>query len=185
MKVAIYCRVSTEEQDYNNQLPAIKAWCDRNGAEIVVLYQETASAWQAGHQAELARLLDDLRSGKHRYDYLVVWALDRLCRQGSAAILNLVNSFGQLGVKVISIQEPWTEAPGELGEIFLAIAGWSARIESKRRSERTKAGLDRVRKFGSKSGRGIGQRGKDNGQRHRAGYLNRWAVNKGAVKKDV
>ena len=68
---------------------------------------------------------------------MLVWALDRLSREGAAAILNLVNTLKAYGVKVISYQEPWTEAPGEIGEILFAIAGWVARMESERRSERT------------------------------------------------
>ncbi len=44
---------------------------------------------------------------------------------------------------VKSCQEPWTEAGGELLDLLLAIAGWVARMESNRRSERTKAGLQR------------------------------------------
>jgi len=47
-------------------------------------------------------------------------------------------------------------------------------MESQRRSERTKAGLERVRKYGSKSGKGIGKRGKDKEPRKRSGYFKRW-----------
>jgi DNA invertase Pin-like site-specific DNA recombinase len=42
----------------------------------------------------------------------------------------------------------WTEDPGELGELLFAIAGWVARMESQRRSERTKTGLARARAHG-------------------------------------
>lgn len=31
--------------------------------------------------------------------------------EGTAAIINLVNTFKTYGVRVISLQEPWTEAP--------------------------------------------------------------------------
>ncbi len=53
-------------------------------------------------------------------------------------------AFGPVGVQVLSYQEPWTEAGGELLDFLLAIAGWVARTESNRRSERTKAGLARA-----------------------------------------
>lgn len=39
------------------------------------------SSWKAGHRRELARLLDDTRFGKRKYDYLLIWSLDRLCGQ--------------------------------------------------------------------------------------------------------
>ena len=172
MKCAIYCRVSTNEQSVENQLPVLEQLCHHRGWQIIKIEQEEGSAWHSGHQPKLAALRQEARLG--RFDILLIWALDRLSREGSAAILNLVNTFKAYGVKVISYQESWTEAPGEIGEILYAITGWVARMESQRRSERTKAGLERVRKYGSKSGRGIGQRGKDKNPRKRSGYFRRW-----------
>jgi putative DNA-invertase from lambdoid prophage Rac len=61
-------------------------------------------------------------------------------------------------VKVISYQESWTEAPGELGDLLYALTGWVARMESQRRSERTKAGLERAVAQGKKLGRPTGSR---------------------------
>ncbi len=107
---------------------------------------------------ESARLLDNAR--KRKFDIVLVWALDRLSREGSAAILNLVNNLKAYGIRVISYQEPWTEAPGEIGEILYAIAGWVARMESHRRSERTKAGLARVKAQGKRLGRPLGSKDK-------------------------
>lgn len=143
MKVAIYARVSTTDQSTDNQLIALQYYCHSRGYEPIEIYQENESAWKNGHQVQLARLLQDCRVSRNRPGIVLVWALDRLSREGAAAILNLVNSFKLYGVKVISLQEPWTEAPGELGELLFAIAGWVARMESQRRSERTKAGISR------------------------------------------
>ena len=42
---------------------------------------------------ELARLLGDIRNGYRRFDIVLCWALDRLSRDGAAALLNLVNTF--------------------------------------------------------------------------------------------
>lgn len=104
----------------------------------------------------LAQLIEDAR--KNRFDTVLVWALDRLSREGALAILSLVNRLKIHGVKVISYQESWTEAPGELAEILYAIAGWVAKMESQRRSERTKAGLARVVASGRKLGRPKGSK---------------------------
>lgn len=176
MKAAVYLRVRTTEQNAENQLPALEAYAASQGWQIVETYRENESAWRAGHQRELARLLDDIRSGKRRYDILLIWALDRLSRQGSAAILNLVNTFKIYGVKVISLQEVWTELPGELGEVLFAIAGWVARMESERRSERTKLGLARAVREGKRLGRPKGSR--DRNGRRKSGYLLRYAGGK-------
>ena len=58
--------------------------------------------------------------------------------------LEIVHRLGKTGVQVFSYQEPWTEAGGELRDLLLAIAGWVAKMESNRRSERTRAGLQRA-----------------------------------------
>jgi DNA invertase Pin-like site-specific DNA recombinase len=116
-----------------------------------MVYEETETAWKAGHQKVLANLLEDAR--KQKFDTLLVWALDRLSREGSLAILSLIHRLKTFGVKVISFQESWTEVPGELADVLYAIAGWVARMESQRRSERTKAGLARVVAQGKKLGR--------------------------------
>ncbi len=87
--------------------------------------------------------------------------------------LNLINTFKAYGVRVISYQESWTEAPGEIGEILYAIAGWVAKMESQRRSERTKAGLARALAEGKQLGRPKGS--KDKKRRQLRGYLLRYA----------
>lgn len=168
MRTAIYLRVSTAEQTVENQLLILEPLCQHRGWQIVDTYQEQGSAWYSGHQPELARLLNEARLGQ--YDAVLIWSLDRLSRQGALAILQLVDRFKRYGVKVISYQESWTEAPGELADILYAITGWVARMESQRRSERTKAGIERARR----EGKPIGKRGKDQRQRKRSGYFRRW-----------
>jgi len=172
-RAALYLRVSDPNQHTENQLPPLKAYCQSRGWEMAGVYSENESAWRNGHQAELARLLDDTRSGRRKYDIVLCWALHRLSRQGATAILNLVNALHAYGVKVVSLQEPWTELPGELGEVLFAIAGWVARMESERRSERTKAGLARAVRNGAKLGRPKGAT--DKKRRRKSGYLNRWS----------
>ena len=115
---------------------------------------------QCQHKLEFARLLSDCRERRCKFDVVLVWALGRLSREGAAAILNLINTLEDHSVQVISYQEPWPEAPGEIGEILYAIAGWVARMECKRRSERTKAGLDRAIRQGKKPGRPKGSKDK-------------------------
>ena len=102
-RAAIYGRVSTEEQTAANQVDVLSDWAKQRKFILVEIYQEQESAWRNGHQRELARLLDNAR--KRKFDIVLVWALDRLSREGAAAILNLVNSLGQCGVKVFSYQE--------------------------------------------------------------------------------
>ncbi len=171
LKAALWIRVSDPGQHADNQLPDLKAWADRRGLEIVLIYQLTESAWQGGHQKKLSQVYEDARQGK--FSLLLCWALDRLSREGPLATLEIVHRLGNAGVQVWSLQEPWTEAGGELLDLLLAITGWVARMESNRRSERTKAGLQRAVSQGKKLGRPLGSR--DKKKRSRRGYLLRYA----------
>lgn len=175
MKTAIYARVSTRGQEVDNQLAVLTKWVTDRGWEIGDIYQEAESAWRSGHQREFSRMLAAVH--KRKYDLVVVWALDRITRTGAAAILQIINGINSYGCRVVSYQEPWTEAPGGMGEILLAITGWVARMESDRRSERTLAGLARARAAGKRIGRPPGS--KDKRKRVRWGTRTRrqaWAA---------
>jgi len=163
MKVCIYSRVSTGEQDTKNQSVVLTDWAIQRGYEVVKVYTEEESAWRNGHQRELAKLVADAR--RRTFQAVLVWALDRLSREGALAILSLVQKLSACGVKVLSYQESWTEAPGELAELLYALTGWVARMESQRRSERTRAGLARIVAQGRRLGRPPGS--KDRRKRRR------------------
>ena len=106
MKAVIYARTSTNEQSTDNQVPVLEDWAKQRNFEVIEVYQETESAWKPGHQKELAKLLSDCRNGRYKFDVVLVWALDRLSREGAAAILNLINALEVYRVQVVSYQEP-------------------------------------------------------------------------------
>jgi len=172
MRVAIYLRVSTAEQDPSNQLPVLETFAENKGWQIVQVYQEAESAWKAGRQAELQRIFEDCRNGI-RFDVLLVWSLDRLSRQGIAAVLNLIQLLKLYGVQVISLNESWTETEGPMKELLYAVFAWAAQYESKIKSERTLAGLARAKAEGKTLGRPKGSMDKQ--KRNRRGYLLRYA----------
>ncbi len=161
VKVALYIRCSTTQQETDNQRLALEAWAQRRGFEVVATYAENESAWRQGHQRELARLLNDAPKGK--FELVLVWSLDRLSRLGAAAILNLIHRLGRAGVRVYSFQESWTESPSELTELLYSVIGWTAKMESKRLSERIKAGIARAKAYNGK----LAVRGPDKRKRKR------------------
>ena len=158
INASIYVRVSTGAQETANQLSVLKDWANQLGYQVVKIYEEEESAWKSGHQRLLAGLIADTR--QRRFQVVLVWALDRLSREGALAILSLVHKLSVYGVKVLSYQESWTETPSEVAELLYALTGWVARMESQRRSERTKAGLARVKAQGKRLGRPPGSKDK-------------------------
>ncbi len=151
MKAVIYARVSTEDQSTDNQIPALEALAKQRGWDIVGVFQEEASAWRNGHQKELALLFEYARKG--HCQILLVWSLDRLTREGPLKILQYYKKLSDYGVDVVSLQDSWTEMPSEVKPLLLAVMGWVAELESKRRSERTKAGMVRAKEKGIHIGR--------------------------------
>jgi DNA invertase Pin-like site-specific DNA recombinase len=139
MKAAIYCRVSTDEQTTDNQLPSLLKLAEARGYEVVKIYQENETAWKRGHQKELQCAIND---GVHRkYDIFIVWALDRLSRQGLWVTLGLVKQLWDAGVLVVSPEDSWIETENELErDLMLAMKASMAKSESDRRSARIKAG---------------------------------------------
>jgi putative DNA-invertase from lambdoid prophage Rac len=158
MNVAAYLRVSTNTQTADNQLPAVISYCQSKSWPAPVIYSENESAWRQGHQRELARLLVEIRTGRRRYDYLVVFALDRLTRGKVGDVFNLVNAFEQQGCKIISIKEAWLNDVGPVRDLFTLITAWAANYESERKSQNTRAGLAKARANGKRLGRPPGKK---------------------------
>jgi DNA invertase Pin-like site-specific DNA recombinase len=181
-KAVIYARVSTTDQSPDNQILALAKWAKGRGFTIAEVYQESESAWRNGHQHELAKLLNDLESGRRKVDVCLVWSLDRLTRGGIDSLLTLYNRFNQYGCKLISMTEGFTEVPNQFTPIFLAMIGFFAQWESGHRSERTLAGLARAR--AEAPGGKLKVRGSDKKKRRRAGYLLRY-VSKSSVGQNV
>lgn len=163
MRACLYCRVSTEEQEAANQVIALRSWASSRGYEIVEIYQESESAWKSGHQRKLSQLIKDAKRG--RFDIVLIWALDRLSREGPLKILQLVQELQIYRVRLMSYQEPWTWTEGPMAELLYSITAWIAKYESERRSERTKAGM--ARKARECPGGRIPPRGKDKRKRKR------------------
>ena len=167
MKAAVWVRVSTQEQEAGNQVPAIEAFASQHGHEIAIRYVldddacgSRQSAWSDGadYRAALKCALDDAWQGK--YQVLIVWALDRLTRRGAEDALRLIRKFRECGVAVVSVQESWLNGSPEVQDLLVSFAGWQAQQESKRQSERVKAGLARRKAKGLPVGRQPGAKAK-------------------------
>ena len=150
---------------------SLEAFAERKGLDVVRTYTVTESAYRGAHQKALTEVYNDAKAG--RFNVFVVWALDRLSREGVGPTLEIVNRLGKSGIEVWSLQEPWLETSGELRDLLLAMVGWVARYESNRRSERTLAGLARARANRAKLGWPQGS--KDRKRRRRSGYFQRYA----------
>lgn len=173
-RAALWVRVSTNDQEVENQRRQLQAEADRRGFEVVTVYSVIGSAYTGEHNRELNRALADAVS--RRYDVLLTWSLDRLTRQGIREALNRLEAFRLAKVDVVSLREPWLEMPGELRSLITSVIAWAASFESSRKSERIKAALDRRRAAGLPVGRQPGA--VDKAKRRRSGYYRRYETGK-------
>jgi len=144
---AIYLRVSTDRQTVQNQHGDLLRLVQARGYEPAI-YEEVESAAKA--RPVLDRLLAEARTG--RVQAVAVWALDRLHRSMTGAI-HTVLELDRLGVRVLSVREPWLDTDSPVRPLLVAIFGWVAEQERTRLIERTKAGLERARRDGKRLGR--------------------------------
>jgi putative DNA-invertase from lambdoid prophage Rac len=166
---AVFLRVSTTDQTTSNQVGEVERLVAHRGLTEVARYVVSDSASHPGeeYRAALAQMLLDAHMGKWRT--LVVWAADRLTREGIEALLRIVRKLSESGCTLISAQEPWLNGSDANTELMLAIAAWMARQESARRSERVKAGMARAKADGKVVG-GRKPGAKDRKPRKRQGY---------------
>ena len=152
MRAALYARVSTKDkgQDTENQLIVLREYCTRAGWEVVEEYIDRESA-KNGNRGAFKRLFED--ASRRKFDVVVVWALDRLTREGVHQTFGYVEQLKGFGVSFESYTEPHFRTTGPAGELMLAVSAWIARQERQRLSERTIAGLQRARKQGRVGGR--------------------------------
>jgi DNA invertase Pin-like site-specific DNA recombinase len=145
----VYARTSTTDQHPENQIVALRRMAERRGMEICRIYVEQAS----GHKKR--PVLDELLLDAHRgppWSAVFVFALDRLGRR-MMDVLQLVTRLDDLGIAVISHEEPWTSSSGAARKLMLSIAAWVLESEVERIRQRTKIGLEQARKRGVRLGR--------------------------------
>lgn len=151
MKVSIYTRVSTTKQDYQNQLIQLKEYCKKKDWEIYKIYSEIIS----GKESQRPVFKQMMKEASQReFDAILVWALDRFTREGTAKVWYYISLLDSYDVKFISYKEPFFNTDNELvKDILFSVMGALAKQESIRLSERTKAGLEQARRKGIKIGK--------------------------------
>ncbi len=96
-------------------------------------------------------------ASQRRFDVIVFWALDRFTREGALQTLQYLNLLSTYGVGYRSVTEPYLDSWGLFKDAVIAILWTIAKQERVRISERVRAGLNRARIEGTKSGKAIGR----------------------------
>ena len=158
MKVAIYVRVSTEQQNLDNQIELCKKFCEVKGFEVFKVYQDVITGKSTSRPA-FNELLEDMRHFK--FKAILVTKLDRLGRS-LQHLLSLIDEFNKKGVEFIAVTQN-IDTTSSSGKLQMQIMGAFAEFEKNIISERTKEGLANATN--------VGKRGSDKKPRKKRGGL--------------
>ena len=150
LRTAIYVRVSSDEQakGYSllSQQEAIKEQIMRDGNifDEQHLYIDDGYTGIHGDRPALKAMKEAARRGE--IDIIYVWKIDRLYRN-TKLILNLVDEWEEIGVKIKSVTEPY-DTSTHLGRFILTNLAAGAEMEHSNINERTYQGKVRAMKEG-------------------------------------
>ena len=146
MRVAIYARVSRDDQTTLNQTRVLTEYAESQGWEYDV-FQETESTRNT--RPVKAKVLGLLRQGK--YDTLLIMKLDRWARSLTELILE-IHEIVNKGINVMSYTEH-IDLSTPTGRLQFHIIGAFTEFERDLIRERTMAGIERARSQGKRIGR--------------------------------
>ena len=147
-RAAIYARVSTFDQEPENQLQELRRYVQARGWRATEYIDKGVSGAKDSRPA-LDRLVIDAR--RRTFDTLIVWRLDRLGRN-LKHLITLLEELHAMGVAFVSLHEG-IDATTPAGKLQMHILGAIAEFERARIAERVKAGLSRARANGRQLGR--------------------------------
>ena len=159
--VVIYLRTSTAEQNPENQLNYCEG-LNKFGDANVIIEQQSAFKDYLRARPKFYKILEQIK--KRQIKHLIVWGFDRIYRNRKklAEFFEIckiyeckIHSHRQKWFEDIhKIPQPWNEL---MLQQLIFILGWIAEEESKKRSERVKAAVEKGditrSKYGNKWGR--------------------------------
>jgi len=151
MPVAVYLRVSTEEQrerqSINTQREFAERYCQLHDLQVFRVFADDGITGTIAleERPEGSHVLRDARLGK--FDQLLIYKLDRLGRE-TRLILNAVADLEKLGVRVRSMTEEFDTGTAT-GRLMLTMLSGFATHEHAVVKERSLAGTNRVAQAGA------------------------------------
>jgi DNA invertase Pin-like site-specific DNA recombinase len=150
-RVAIVARVSTDKQEFLNQIDQLREFCKQQDWAIVHEYTEVITG--SGKKTRKAFDAMLLAASQKKFDVVLFWSLDRFSREGTLATLQYLQLLDSYHVAWRSYTEPYLDSCGQFKDVVISLLATMAKQERIQISDRTKAGLARARKQGRIGGR--------------------------------
>jgi DNA invertase Pin-like site-specific DNA recombinase len=147
-RVAVYARVSTQDQTCENQLIELRRYVEARGWTATE-YVDTGVSGSKDRRPALDQLVTAVR--RHQVDAVVCWRLDRLGRNLRHLVL-LLDEWQARGIAFVTLGEG-IDTSTAAGRLVAGVLGSIAEFERARIQERIRAGLSRARAQGRRLGR--------------------------------
>lgn len=139
-KAVIYSRVSTLEQDYASQTKDLQREAERQGYEVIHIYEEKESGF-VDERPELAKVL---ALTKEDTDAVFVWEISRLSRR-TVMVLSTIEAIEQKGILIYSLNEnyrSWNDKgkKDSTSKLVLTLYASIAESEATKFKERSRRG---------------------------------------------
>jgi len=151
VRLALYARVSTADQDPDVQLDALRAHAAQRDWDIAEEFVDRGYSGAREKRPALERLMQAAWRG--HFQAVLVWRFDRFARS-TKHLITALDQFRSLNVAFISLTEQFdTSTP--IGQAMFTVIGAMAQLERDIIRERVKAGLEHARARGIRLGRPI------------------------------
>lgn len=140
-----YARVSTEDQNLDRQIDALRV----AGVDNRMIYKEKITGTKRD-RPELNKLLDNLESG----DVVLIVDLTRISRS-TKDLLEIVEKIKGKGASIKSLKDTWLDTTTEnpYNQFLLTVMSGLSQLERDLISQRTKEGLASAKARGRSGGR--------------------------------
>jgi len=149
-RAAVYARVSTNQQDTQNQLIELRRYCEARGWQAIEFIDNGFSgALGEDKRPALKAAMDAAR--KRKVDTVIVWDFSRFARS-MRQLVEALDLFRAWGVSFISLREGIDTSTAN-GRLVFGIFASLAEFERELIRERVNLGLKRARAQGKRLGR--------------------------------
>lgn len=149
MKVAIYARVSTNEQNLDNQILELEKYCKARMYEVYKVYLDKGISGSKESRPQFDLMMDNAK--KRKFDCLLVWKLDRLSRS-LKHLLSTLDTLSTLNISFICYSDN-LDTTTPTGRLMFQMVGAFAEFEKELIKDRVKLGLKRAKQQGKQLGR--------------------------------
>ena len=147
-KVAIYARVSTDEQkeSLGEQKRILIEWCKEKKYDIVEIYEDIQSGKDTS-RTDFQRMMNDVTNNHHTYKTVVILKLDRLSRSLKDLIAT-VDCLKEHDIGLVSKDDSAIDTTTSQGRLIFGIFGALAEFERELIGYRTGIGMKRAQREG-------------------------------------